>query len=99
MWFSWMWLVVFGWVGCTDPVPPLPKREFRAVGVTTKHNIDWPSRADLSPAAQRQEFVDLLDELKANGMNAVVVQVRPAGDAFYPSAYAPWSEWLSGQQG
>lgn len=32
-------------------------------------------------------------------MNAVVVQVRPSGDAFYESQYAPWSEYLSGTQG
>jgi uncharacterized lipoprotein YddW (UPF0748 family) len=32
-------------------------------------------------------------------MNAVIVQVRPATDAFYPSPYEPWSEWLTGTQG
>jgi uncharacterized lipoprotein YddW (UPF0748 family) len=36
---------------------------------------------------------------KANGMNAMIVQVRPATDAFYPSPYEPWSEWLTGKQG
>ena len=34
-----------------------------------------------------------------NGMNAVIVQIRPAGDALYPSQYEPWSEFLTGQQG
>ena len=34
-----------------------------------------------------------------NGMNAVIVQIRPACDAFYPSNIEPWSEWLTGQQG
>ncbi len=34
-----------------------------------------------------------------NGMNAVIVQVRPACDAFYPSTIEPWSEWLTGKQG
>ncbi|MGH2564782.1 MAG: glycoside hydrolase family 10 protein, partial [Ginsengibacter sp.] len=33
------------------------------------------------------------------GMNAVVVQIRPAADAFYPSQYEPWSEFLTGLQG
>ena len=33
------------------------------------------------------------------GMNAVVVQVRPTGDAFYPSKHSPWSEYLTGTQG
>lgn len=33
------------------------------------------------------------------GINALFVQVRPAGDAFYPSQYDPWSEYLTGVQG
>jgi uncharacterized lipoprotein YddW (UPF0748 family) len=32
-------------------------------------------------------------------MNAVIVQVRPATDAFYPSPFEPWSQWLTGTQG
>ena len=32
-------------------------------------------------------------------MNAVVVQVRPFGDAMYPSKYFPWSKYVSGKQG
>ena len=32
-------------------------------------------------------------------MNAVFVQVKPTGDAFYPSKYSPWSEYLTGSQG
>src|SRR5690606_8314090 len=39
------------------------------------------------------------DTLKRAGMNAVIVQVRPVADAFYPSSYEPWSEYLSGTQG
>jgi hypothetical protein len=34
-----------------------------------------------------------------NGINAIIAQIRPAADAFYPSPYEPWSEWLTGQQG
>lgn len=33
------------------------------------------------------------------GMNAVIVQIKPTADAFYPSAYGPWSEYLTGVQG
>ena len=29
--------------------------------------------------------------------NAVFVQVRPTADAFWPSPYEPWSEWLTGR--
>ena len=34
-----------------------------------------------------------------NGMNAIIMQIRPAADAFYPSPYEPWSEYLTGTQG
>lgn len=79
--------------------PDSPKREFRAVWVTSFHNIDWPSARGLSPEEQKADFMTILHEQKDNGMNALMVQVRPCGDAFYPSQYAPWSEWLTGTQG
>ena len=76
-----------------------PKYEFRAAWIATVDNIDWPSRGNYDSESQKQEFIDLLDMHKRNGMNAVIVQVRPATDAFYPSQYEPWSEWLTGRQG
>ena len=76
-----------------------PKYEFRAVWVATVANIDFPSDKFENSFAERQEFIRLLDMSKRNGMNAVVVQIRPAADAFYPSPYEPWSEWLTGKQG
>ena len=76
-----------------------PKYEFRAVWVASVENIDWPSKKGLPVDSQRVEFTRLLDMHKRNGMNAVVVQIRPAADAFYPSTYEPWSEWLTGIQG
>lgn len=76
-----------------------PKYEFRGVWVATVDNIDFPSNKFLNSFNQRAEFVNLLDMHKRNGMNAVVVQIRPAADAFYPSQYEPWSEWLTGKQG
>lgn len=76
-----------------------PKRELRAVWVATVVNIDWPSRAGLGIETQKKEIRDLLDFHHRNGMNAIVMQVRPAGDAFYYSPYEPWSEWLMGEQG
>lgn len=76
-----------------------PKREFRAVWIATVGNIDWPSRKGLSTAEQQQELIALLDEYQRDGINAVIFQVRPATDAFYPSPYEPWSEYLTGTQG
>lgn len=81
-------------------IPWTPKkREFRAVWITTAFNTDWPSKSNLSVAQQQAEFRQLLDEAVSSGMNAVIVQIRPMGDAFYSSRYAPWSAYLSGQQG
>lgn len=73
--------------------------EFRAAWVATVDNIDWPSKKGLPVDSQKAEFIRLADMHKANGMNALIVQIRPATDAFYPSPYEPWSEWLTGTQG
>jgi uncharacterized lipoprotein YddW (UPF0748 family) len=76
-----------------------PKYEFRAVWVATVDNIDWPAYGNYSTEGQKAEFIRQLDMHQRNGMNAVIVQVRPACDAFYPSGIEPWSEWLTGKQG
>lgn len=76
-----------------------PKREFRAVWIASVANIDWPSQKGLPVERQQQEFVQLLDHHQRTGINAVIVQVRPATDAFYYSAKEMWSEWLTGKQG
>ena len=76
-----------------------PKYEFRGVWIATVDNIDWPPKNQRDPAAQRADFIRQLDLHYKNGMNAVIVQVRPAADAFYPSSLEPWSQWLTGVQG
>ena len=76
-----------------------PKYEFRAVWIATVDNIDWPPKGNYNTASQKAEFIRQLDMHQRLGMNAVIVQVRPAADAFYPSQYEPWSEWLTGKQG
>ena len=82
-----------------DEMPPAPPREFRGAWVATVSNIDWPSKPGLSAAAMRAEAVALLDRARALGLNAIVLQVRPSGDAIYPSTLEPWAEYLSGEQG
>lgn len=76
-----------------------PKHEFRAVWVSTLANLDWPSRQGMSSYAQKQELLYLLDDFEEAGINAVIFQVRPAGDAFYSSSLVPWSQYLTGKQG
>lgn len=79
--------------------PVSPNYEFRAVWVATVDNIDWPGSRTSSVAEQKAEFIKLLDLHESNGMNAMIVQIRPAADAFYPSQFEPWSEFLTGRQG
>lgn len=76
-----------------------PKYEFRGVWIATVNNIDWPTGGVTDPEKQKAHFIRLLEMHQKNGMNVMIVQVRPAADAFYPSAYEPWSEWLTGTQG
>ncbi|MEZ5039374.1 MAG: family 10 glycosylhydrolase [Saprospiraceae bacterium] len=79
--------------------PVTPKREFRAVWVATVANIDFPRKAQPRKVPQVEDFKNLLDEYKRIGFNAVIVQIRPVADAFYPSEFAPWSTYLTGRQG
>lgn len=83
----------------TDCIPPPVTREFRGVWVATVRNIDWPSKPGLPPSLAKAELTALLDRAAALGLNAVILQVRPAGDALYASKIEPWSEYLTGRQG
>jgi len=76
-----------------------PQYEFRGVWIASVDNIDWPLPKQYNPEDQKREFIRQLDMHKRNGMNAVIVQIRPSTDAFYPSPYEPWSQWLTGVQG
>lgn len=76
-----------------------PKREFRGVWIATVMNIDWPQAGGDDPEAQKQQFNNILDFYAELNFNAVIVQVRPAGDVFYPSQYEPWSRYLTGREG
>ena len=76
-----------------------PKYEFRGVWIATVDNIDWPIHGQWDSEKQKAEFIRILNMHQRNGMNAMIVQVRPAADAFYPSQYEPWSQWLTGEQG
>ena len=74
-------------------------REFRAAWIATVDNIDWPSKPGLSSYEQKAEAIELLDFLKKNQFNAVILQVRPQADALYNSEIEPWSFFLTGEQG
>ncbi|WKN43241.1 glycoside hydrolase family 10 protein [Tunicatimonas pelagia] len=94
---SLIFLVTVSLSGYSQNYPP--KREFRGVWVATVGNIDWPSSTSLTTEEQQREFIELVAFHKANGMNALIVQIRPSADALYQSNYEPWSQWLTGVEG
>ena len=76
-----------------------PKEEFRGVWIATVANIDWPKHPDDNLAKKKLDFIGILDFYKKMNFNAAIVQVRTAGDAFYPTDLAPWSRYLTGTEG
>jgi uncharacterized lipoprotein YddW (UPF0748 family) len=76
-----------------------PKNEFRAVWIATVANIDWPKNNTDSVDKEKADFIEILDSYKKLNYNAVIVQIRSNGDAFYPSELAPWSRNLTGKEG
>jgi uncharacterized lipoprotein YddW (UPF0748 family) len=79
-------------------MPPVP-REFRGVWVATVDNIDWPSRPGLPADSAAAELRAIMDRAQQLRLNAIILQVRPAGDALYRSELEPWSEYLTGAMG
>jgi len=78
---------------------PAVEREFRGVWVASVANIDWPSKPGLPVETQQAELLAILDRAQGLRLNAVLLQIRPAGDALYASSLEPWSEYLTGTQG
>ncbi len=76
-----------------------PKVEMRAAWIATVTNLDWPNSPFGTTEDQKQQLIILLDELKRDGINTVIFQIRTECDALYSSAYDPWSYWLTGSQG
>lgn len=73
--------------------------EFRGAWVATVYNLDWPSKAGLGAEQQQAELRNIFDRAKSIGLNAILLQVRPSGDALYDSKFEPWSSVLTGLQG
>lgn len=73
--------------------------EMRGVWVSSVYNLDYPSRPGLSEAQLKKEADTIVEQAADWGMTTIFLQVRPAGDALYPSKLAPWSSVLSGKQG
>jgi len=80
----------------------MPKREVRAVWLTTIGGLDWPhsyAQNELMAGRQKQELRDILDKLQRAGINTVLFQARVRGTVVYPSQLEPWDGCLSGVPG
>ncbi|MEE4178148.1 MAG: family 10 glycosylhydrolase [Bacteroides sp.] len=69
-----------------------PGREMRGTWFTTAWRIDWPPLG--TAQTQQSKMVSMFNQLEQANINAVFLQVRPFADAFYNSAYEPWSHML-----
>jgi len=88
-----------------------PKREVRAVWLTTVWGLDWPATTvpaatgeneperEAARNAQQAGLIAILNKLQAANFNTVYFQVRGMSDAFYHSSYEPWSQYLSSERG
>ena len=74
-----------------------PKYEVRAVWLTTIGGIDWPHSYEAD--TQKNELTEILDKLKAAGINTVLIQTRVRGTTIYPSAIEPWDGCITGTPG
>lgn len=72
--------------------------EFRAVWISYLEFANY-GRNGFTEASFKSTIDTMFDNVAAMNMNAVVVQVRPFGDAMYDSKYFPWSRYISGTQG
>lgn len=69
--------------------------EMRGVWVSYLDWNQWPK----DEAGYKKMMDQTLDLCVQKGLNTVFLQVRPDGDAMYPSQYFPWSKFASGKQG
>ena len=79
-----------------EPNAALPTGEWRAVWVSY---LEWAGMDFSSEEAFRAGAAELMDNCLSIGLNTVIVQVRPFGDALYRSTLFPWSHLCTGVQG
>ncbi|MCR4765637.1 MAG: family 10 glycosylhydrolase [Bacteroidaceae bacterium] len=78
------------------------KREVRAAWITAVYGLDWPkTKANNAEGIrkQKQELLDILDQLKMANFNTVLFQTRTRGDVIYQSNLEPYNSILTGKVG
>ena len=74
------------------------KLEFKAVWISYLEFAEY-GKGGFTKDSFEGAIDTMFDNVVDMNMNAVVVQVRPFGDAMYKSNYFPWSKYISGTQG
>lgn len=74
-----------------------PKQDMRASFITTAYGIDWPKTTSVK--YQKRDLDRFIRYGYEGNSNAILFQVRPAGDVYYKSNIEPWSKLLTGTQG
>ena len=95
-----LFLMMISALHATATIPP--KREIRAVWLTTIGGLDWPSRYAHNGNGiemQKAELVRILDKLQHAGINTILLQTRIRATLIYPSALEPWDGCMSGNPG
>lgn len=72
--------------------------EFKAVWISYLEFLEY-GKGGFTKESFEKTVNTMFDNVVSMNMNAVVVQVRPFGDAMYESSYFPWSKYISGTQG
>ena len=85
-----------------NPFSATPKREVRAMWLTTIGGLDWPRTYATNASTierQKEELRNILDDYQRAGINTVLLQTRVRATTIYPSRYEPWDGCVSGQPG
>lgn len=80
------------------PVQQTDETPIRAVWVNY-NTISMKAQGGGEEADFRRKAEKICADIRASGLHTVILQVRPFCDALYPSAYFPWSAYLTGTQG
>lgn len=75
---------------------PTAAAPYRAVWVSY---LEWQQVDFSTPETFSGDIAVILDNIRNLGATVVLAQVRPFGDALYPSSYYPFSHLCTGQQG
>ena len=82
----------------TEPVTAQMPEELRAVWVNY-NELSMKAYGGGTAEDFRAKATAMCQNIASDGMNTVILQVRPFCDAFYPSDFFPWSAYLTGTQG